>query len=342
MLATGLRSGATFGTRKDRDIPSEVTELDAGLAVTAPNFRYRACGLSIASDIALPGLRAEAAATNPDLVIAAAAVPEELTQDVLLRGPNWQRTADDFLLRIPGVGRFRVLGTAAIHYQPEGDQRAEDLTAFLTGSVLGILLHLRGEVVIHASAVLVSDAAVLFCGASGAGKSTLAAALGERGYAMVSDDLSVLYPSADGLLRVAPDGRCHKLWERSLNGLGFDGERGDGVRHRINKYYVPPRLAATEPAPVAALYELQEQRSGDGWGVEPLSLPDAAHVIRANAFRPRMMWRLGHKHDYFRCAAQIARQGRIATLRRPFDFARLDAVLDLLEADWRALRERRA
>jgi hypothetical protein len=170
----------------------------------------------------------------------------------------------------------------------------------------------------------------------------LAAALGQRGYAMLADDLNVLRPGAGGVLRVAPDGRCHKLWEKSLGGLGLGERRGEGVRHQINKYYVPPRQVATEPAPVAALYELEEQRGGEAFGLAPLSLPDAAIAIRANAFRARMMWRLGQKHDYFRCAAQIGRQGRMATLRRPFDFARLDAVLDLLEADWAGLRERRA
>ncbi|HEY1607247.1 MAG TPA: hypothetical protein VGF77_16790 [Allosphingosinicella sp.] len=305
-------------------------------------FRYRACGLSIASDISLPGLLAGNVAAGTDLVVEAASLPDALTDDVVLRGPNWQRTREALLLRVPGVGRFRVLGAATIQYQPEDDQRPEDLTAFLTGSMLGILLHLRGDVVIHASAVLVGDSAILFCGASGAGKSTLAAALGERGYPMLSDDLSVLRPSTEGVLRVAPDGRCHKLWERSLGGLGLHEQRGDGVRHQINKYYVPPRIAATEPAPIAALYELQEQRVDDAFGLEPLSLPDAGHVIRANAFRARMMWRLGQKHEYFRCAAQIGRQGRMATLRRPFDFARLGSVLDLLEADWAELRERRA
>ncbi|MBV9882761.1 MAG: hypothetical protein JO276_07120 [Sphingomonadaceae bacterium] len=305
-------------------------------------FRYRACGLAIASDIALPGLLAGDGAGGTDLVVEAAALPEELNEDVLLRGPNWQRTREALLLRVPGVGRFRVVGEAAIQYQPEGGQGPEDLTAFLTGSMLGILLHLRGDVVIHASAVLAGDAAILFCGASGAGKSTLAAALGQRGYAMLADDLSVLRPGADGVLRVAPDGRCHKLWERSLGGLGLGDRRGDGVRHQINKYYVPPRKVATAPAPVAALYELEEQRGDDAFGLEPLSLPDAAHAIRANAFRARMMWRLGQGQDYFRCAAQIARQGRMATLRRPFDFARLDAVLDLLEADWAGAREQGA
>jgi hypothetical protein len=314
--------------------------LDAMPRDISPPFRYRACGLSIASDIALPGLLPGDGGADTDLVVEAAVLPEALTGEVLLRGPNWQRTAEALLLRVPGVGRFCVLGTAAIQYVPEGDRGPEDLTAFLTGSVLGILLHLRGEVVIHASAVLVGEAAVLFCGPSGAGKSTLAAALGQRGYAMVSDDLSVLRPGDGGVLRVAPDGRCHKLWERSLGGLGLGDRRGDGVRHQINKYYVPPLEAATAPAPVAALYELEEQRADDGFGLETLSLPDAAHAIRANAFRARMMLRLGQSQDNFRCVAQIGRQGRMATLRRPFDFARLDAVLDLLEADWAGLRER--
>lgn len=300
---------------------------------------YRACGLSVVSDLALPGFLPGPTASRSDVVVEAAELSDALGGDVLLRGPNWECTDKEFLLRVPGVGRFRIVDAAAVHYRPEVGRRAEDLTAFLTGSVFGILMHLRGDIVLHASAVMVGGAAAVFCGASGAGKSTLAAALGRRGYPMLSDDLCVLRPNARGMLEVAPDGRCHKLWQRSILGLGIDGRRGEGVRHRINKYYVTPGSVATDAAPVALLYELQEQRGGDAFGLEPLSLADAAHAIRAHAFRARMMWRLGQKQAYFRCAAQLSRQARIATLRRPFDFARLGEVLDLLEADWATLRE---
>lgn len=302
-------------------------------------YTYRACGLAIRSDIALPGLRPAAPGTDDAPVsITRGAVSANLDAPILKAGPNWQRGADAFLLTIPGLARFLINGRDAITYQPDEGIAADDLTAFLTGSVLGILLHLRQSVVLHASAVLVGEQAVLFCGASGAGKSTLSAALGKRGYPMLSDDLCVLAPRPDGRLWVESDGRQHKLWERSVRSLDLEERKGAGVRHQINKFYVSPQAIHADAAPVARLYQLVEQRNGQAPGIEPLALADAAITVRQNAFRPRMMWQLEQKTDYFRVAAQLYAQARIARFRRPFDFASLDHGLDLLESDW-AVRE---
>lgn len=303
----------------------------------AAGHTYRACGLAIRSDIELPGLRPSAPGpADQPVTIAHGRVPTALDGTILRTGPNWERGAHGFLLRIPGLARFLIAEPDGITYQPEEGVAAEELTAFLTGSVLGILLHLRQSVVLHASAVLVGGRAVLFCGASGAGKSTLCAALGKRGYPMLSDDLCVLTPGPDGQLLVESDGRQHKLWERSVRGLDLADSKGAGVRHQINKFYVRPGQVHTDAAPVAHLYQLAEQRNGQTPGIEPLALADAAIMVRQNAFRPRMMWQLDQKTDYFRIAAQLYAQARIARLRRPLDFAHLEESLDLLEGDWAA------
>ncbi len=311
-------------------------------ASASTRFAYRACGLDIRSDLELPGLRpASQDRDNTRVSIWHGPVPDALDAVILNSGPNWQRSADAFLLKIPGVARFLIGGRSEITYEPEEGVDAEDLTAFLTGSVLGILLHLRQSVVLHASAVLVGGQAVLFCGASGAGKSTLCAALGERGYPMLSDDLCVLAPGVDGRLWVESDGRQHKLWERSVKSLALDQRCGEGVRHQINKFYVRPQSVHSDAAPVGRLYDLFEQRNGEAPGIEPLPVADAAMLVRRNAFRPRMMWKLEQKADYFRVAAQLYAQAQFACFRRPLDFSHMEHGLDMLESDWAAARSDR-
>jgi len=108
-------------------------------------------------------------------------VPASL-DDASKKGATWQIAGDRFLFQVPGVARFLLRGGREILFEAAPGVQAGDVSAFVIGTVFGILLHQRGEIVLHASAVRVNDRAVLFCGPSGAGKSTLAAALAQRGF----------------------------------------------------------------------------------------------------------------------------------------------------------------
>jgi len=87
------------------------------------------------------------------------------------------------------------------------------------GSVFGILLHQREEIVLHASAVRVNGRAILFCGASGAGKSTLAAVLAQRGLPLITDDVCAITLSPAGAPMVHSDGLHLKLWAQAIERL---------------------------------------------------------------------------------------------------------------------------
>lgn len=142
---------------------------------------YRICGLSVASDISLPGLIAGAPECEPQVTIRRGCVPEAL-RDASLIGPTWQidranRRPKQFLLHVPNVARFLLNNGDQIVVAPESEASDEDVPIFILGTVFGILLHQREQVVLHASAVEVNGKAVAFCGPSGAGKSTLAAAI---------------------------------------------------------------------------------------------------------------------------------------------------------------------
>lgn len=94
----------------------------------------------------------------------------------------------------------------------------ENASTYLVGPVLGLLLRLRGVMCLHASAVAFGDRAVAFVGSEGAGKSTTAAALAQRGHAVISDDVVALV-EREGRFSVLPAYPHLSLWPDSVKML---------------------------------------------------------------------------------------------------------------------------
>ena len=276
---------------------------------------------------------------SPDVTIRRGAVPETL-DDANASGPTWQIAGERFLLRIPGVARFLLRDGRDVVFAPENDAGTADIPIFILGTVIGILLHQREQIVLHASAVRVNGKAVLFCGASGAGKSTLAAALAQRGYPLVNDDVCTVTISGTAAPLVHSDGRQLKLWAQAIEKLDLAQRRGERVRARLEKFYVDPAEAFSEPLPLGAIYALREARPPHAPGIERPNVVDAALVLRRNAYRPLLVRRMGQKANYFIAATGIANAAGIFHLTRSLDFAKVPEVLGLLERHWQEIRLR--
>ncbi|MDO7843148.1 hypothetical protein [Sphingomonas immobilis] len=294
---------------------------------------YRASGLVLASEIALPGLIPIESADEPDARIAEGNVPSALDA-VLATGPTWQRGAKDFLLEIPDIARFYLSGGRTIVFERAAGVADRDVAIFLAGNVFGILLHQRCNIVLHASTIVVGGKAVLFCGASGAGKSTLAAALGERGYPLLTDDQAAIRLDDAGRPTVQPDGRCLRLWERSIDALGLDDRRGEAMRAGLEKFFVDPLRSEADPIQIGAIYFLMQERPPHRAGIEPANLVEAAQLLVANAYRPMLIRRMGQREAYFRMGATIASDAGLFFLTRPFRFDAMDETIAGLERHW--------
>ncbi len=220
---------------------------------------YRVSGLSVASEIALPGLIAGAPERAPQVTIRRGAVPESMPAPTASR-PTWQIAGKQFLMRIPDIARFLLNDGNEIVVAPESEASLDDIPIFILGTVFGILLHQREQIVLHASAVRVNGKAVLFAGSSGAGKSTLAAALAQRGYPLVTDDVCTITANGAGAPLVHPDGRQLKLWAQAIERLDLAQQRGERVRKSLEKFYVEPSDVFTEPLALGAVYALREAR----------------------------------------------------------------------------------
>jgi hypothetical protein len=301
---------------------------------------YRVAGLAVASEIELPGAIPAQHAGTADVMVRAAPVPANL-DDADKKGVTWQIAGDQFLFQVPGVARFLLSAGREILFEPASGVAAGDVSIFLIGTVFGILLHQRGEIVLHASAVQVNGRAVLFCGSSGAGKSTLAAALAQRGFPLVADDLCAITLAAGAPPMVQPDGRHLKLWAQAIEELDLAAKRGAPVRNKLQKFFVEPTALAeplpepmSEPLPLGVVYALREARPPHKPGIQRPNVVDAALILRRGAYRPLMVNRMGQKADYFLAATAIANAAGIFHLTRALNFAVMPEVVGMLERHW--------
>lgn len=104
------------------------------------------------------------------------------------------------------------------------DVSDRDIEAFFREHILRTVLVRRGLLSFHAAALTDGDGAILIMGDKGMGKSTLSAALQQRGWAAVADDLSRV-EAADGGWRTFEGMRDTKLLAGSLAGLGMSADK---------------------------------------------------------------------------------------------------------------------
>ncbi|MES2056357.1 MAG: hypothetical protein V4564_10485 [Pseudomonadota bacterium] len=309
-----------------------------GVMGIARVYHYTVSGLTVASELILPGLIAadDVPGVGPDVVIREGDVPATLDQ-VESSGPNWQVADGRFLLEVPGILHMLLIEGREIIFATANGIAREEAAIFVSGTGFGILLHQRERIVLHASAVRVRDSAVLFCGPSGAGKSTLAAALSDAGYDLVTDDFCGISMDSDGLPWVQPDGRQLKLWQNSIDKLDMSERRAAPVRKVLEKFYVEPRAASIVALPLAAIYVLREARPPAVPGIQRPNIVDGALMVRGNAYRPAMVRRMKQQPLYFQAAAAISQRAGVFTLTRELNFAKFPAVIGWLEAHWREL-----
>lgn len=201
----------------------------------APGARhfYRIYGLTIASDLPLPEATALGETpANVDVHVELGTVPLSLPGGSRLA--QWLEVkGQTCLLNFEGLGRFFVEHGRRIVVEKDPVADFDDLRGFLFGSGFGALLHQRGLVPLHVSAVVSPLGVIAFTGESGAGKSTLAAQLNqELGWPLICDDVAVLHEADDGFY-LESGVNTVKLWDDALRALGMSNE---GLRRDLTRY----------------------------------------------------------------------------------------------------------
>jgi len=154
------------------------------------------------------------------------------------------------LMRFPEarilIARGEEIVVAPAAERGHGEELAAALEPLLMPAALSFLLHQRKTIMpLRASVVSVDGEAVALLGNPGLGKSTLAAALIQRGARLLSEDLAVVRPGAQGL-EALPGPQRLSIWPDSLKHLGIDVEQTTSLRaHTPVRSWAPD--VATQP-----------------------------------------------------------------------------------------------
>jgi hypothetical protein len=254
--------------------------------MTGTDFHFRAYGLSVRSDFQV----VEAEAITPcqaDLTIRHVAVSRSVFRFSDFR--NYRITPDGDVIEYRGVGGFLVRNPGLIDVDVEAgfDQRLIGMP--LLGPVFSLLLHRKGLLVLHGSAVMIGGVAHVFLGDKGAGKSTTAAALIAAGYPLISDDVIAIEKLPSGKLAIWPGYPAMKLdrtmlaaWASgSYNVLAPDDGAYTGGKTRIRlKNSMPP-----EAVPLGTVHCLARGREN---AVAPLNQVEKLHRLIRFSHYPRL------------------------------------------------------
>ena len=305
-------------------------------------YRYLCCGLRVQADLPLPGLceRPEEQGAPTDVRIQRGAVPDAPARRAIEggRGPTWVASGDELLLEVPGVVRFQLAAGGGIVYEPAPGRTPHDFAAFLMGSAFGALLHQRGCLVLHGSAIETGGGAALFCGVSGIGKSSLAAALSAAGYPLIADDMCAIR-FGEGAPTLPNDGRSLKLWADAAGHL--KAATGEQVRRGIGKYWVTPAASHVGGGaiPVRRIYFLRDAQPPHAAGIERLSAVDGAELLQRAAYRRRLIRVLGQEAHWLQQSVQLLGHAEAFWFTRERRLEALPESVAMLNAHWNAQPE---
>jgi len=195
-------------------------------------YLYNAYGANISSYLPISDLLIQ---EDPDVDISISKSPSPLESHIdPAKTYQSDITDNGIYLHWPEIGTFcidklgeRILVDTALEIDPDYIKLA------ITGPVLAIAMHLRGNLVLHASGVLINDKVCLFVGPSGAGKSTMLASMLSRGHKLICDDVAVIRLEGKSSLTLFPGIPRIKLWPDSAESVNYSG---DEIRHLYEGY----------------------------------------------------------------------------------------------------------
>lgn len=297
-------------------------------------FYFRAYGLNFKSAFDSTGnLNNFSCNSLPDVTIEVGTAPVCLDTPTI-QNDYYQIAPHKFLLTIQNVARYYVLKGQHIIVDPFPNADQDKIRLFLFGSAMGAVLYQRGLFPLHGSAISTKQGVVIFVGPQGIGKSTLAAHFQRRGYYLLSDDVCAITKRAESALQVLPAFSQLRLCTDAFERLGNSSVNTPSARFDVDKYVVPlTQTSSSEFYQLHAIYLLTDhdmpviiQKTLQGF--------ERFNLLISNLYRISYLPGFETKGEIMQAASSIAKDTAIYEIFRPRDPARIEELIDILEAKW--------
>jgi hypothetical protein len=289
---------------------------------------YTAYGLNICSAILLPELVSGPEGAGEVTIRLGEVEPLE-TEEAREAGCT-RPTAWEARLFWNGVGRFLVRNGREIIVEPEPDIEERVLRLFILGPTLALLLHQRGLMVLHASAVEIGGAAIAFLGGSGWGKSTTAAALYGRGHGLVADDVVALELGGDGGPILFSGFPQLKLWPEVAATLGEAPESMAQLHPDMEKLgHRNIQKFSQTSVPLERLYVLEES---DTLEIEHIRPQEAVIELVRHTYLVRQLQDEETSSHFHQCS-ELVKAVPVRRLKRPLSLSVLSELARIVEDD---------
>ncbi|NTW03241.1 MAG: hypothetical protein HGA19_18525 [Oscillochloris sp.] len=298
--------------------------------MSSPVLRCQsAYGLRIRSELALPELGPAFAADAADVTIRFGIIDRPLLEVAPDSNGAFQPAPGEVYFFYPVAGKFLVRDGCEVVLEPIPDADPANLRFLILGVTMGIVLHQRGVLALHASAVVVDQGVVAFLGHSGEGKSTLAARMLRRGHTLLTDDILALDLGGAGLPHAWPGFPQLKLWPDTLRDLGDDPEALPQLLSVSTKRAYRVSFGfALQPLRLRRIYVLG---GGREIATTPLVPQHAFQALVGNTYALRFIGASGSTSVHLHQCAQMIRSLPIVRLQRPYRLADLNTVAALIE-----------
>ena len=303
-----------------------------------PNKLYNIFGINICSELAIPELaekdRGHVHASIQYGNIESPPLPNGKYSSIVTR------EGEGFLCYIKSIGGVKVCNDSKIIVSPEDGAEEKGFRFLVSGVAIGFLLHLRGLLTLHASAVAIQGRAVAFVGRTGMGKSTTAAALHSRGHSVVTDDLLVLDTAGESVqaypgfphLKLTPESIIKSVNKDPNHVPKIDPE---GPKHS----FAAEENFADKPLPLQCIYVLdyKEDESPALHSSAPLSKAltgkDACIELVRNSYVARLLPEEAISPNHLKRSAEIAQRVPVRRLYRERSLSNLSTLAAFIEQE---------